>query len=294
MTGKDKRVNKDFATQLKTIANKHGFRNRDELAYKAGLEEKRVREILLGDEPSVTELYGLAIALESDFGTLASCMQNNKMRLLVLRDVNKLIEHEDAEDIVALFVTGKIMKCNEELYFANIPGLLTKRISNEDINRIFDLLMKHGYVNTVMKYSSQKCMLSIKSLSDLDKYGVEIKDKYLYGSFETVMDKADIMVINLPEYFISLANSVPEAERAEVMEEVERRIGKRNDSIKKLMKKGLKLEHVSKDDMFVANGNAWTLISRFDFSEVIGCKDIIGRIDKRQDELFGLKKEENI
>ena len=278
-------MNKYFMNQIQSRANYLGIKDATELAKKAGLDEERVKEIFNGAEPSISEFFKLTVALEYNLSQFASLAEKNHVPLVNEKYVGNIVVHGDAEKLVWLFVSGEIVEYDKELYCVGLRGRVNNKLSDDTVRKMFNVLMANGYVDTVSVHTTSKCNLGIKSIHDLDKYGDEIKNRYVYGVTDVVADNERVVVVNLPAYFKDFVKSLVEEERIDVMEEVERRLALRNESVKEFLQKGAKLEVVS-GEVFLTVKNMTVALTKYDMSDIEGIGDMAERINEIQDDLF--------
>lgn len=284
-------MNNILIKQLHSRARFEGLDNIQRLALKTGISDERIRAIYEGAESTVIELKKLSIALEYNFYELVSLSEGEKRNPLLQHAILEALQKRDSEYIVSLFVTGRIIEFNNELYYSNIHGKIRNKISDNTVCKIFDLLLSDGYVEIVKMHTSSTLYLKIKSLKDLERYGEDVMDKYLFGLSKVSLGKEILSLVNLPNYFLKIFDALSIQEKSYLLEKIKIFLEERNSIVKKYLKKGAKLTRFS-DNLFLSFDKNSVMISQIDLSSITDFKQTTGKINNLQNELFELVKEE--
>ena len=222
-------------------ASNAGLKDEAAIAAKAGISEDRLNEIFSGSAMTLPEAYRLSLALEVAVSRIVD---------MALRDASsssedtsdsmkKVLSGEDPERLLSLFVNQKIIEFNGDLYLVSRPGVAGTRIRDACLPKIADALMRHGNLKTVRAHDVLVKSLPLHSLEDLDVYGEEMKEGFL---FYTLSKDFTLCDVGLPYYFIPLMNHLPQEEAKGVLKEVERRVANIASFAKDALDKGGRLE----------------------------------------------------
>ena len=222
------------------LARNAGLKDQAALAAKAKISEARLEEVLSGSEITFSEAYRLSLALEISLYRIARMALNlGFVQAEHYEDWEiKLLSGENPEHLLSSFTNQRIVEFNGDLYLSSI-GKIEARIPDYFLPKISDTLMRQGNVKTVRAHKALVKNLPFHSLKDLDAYGEDTKEKFLFFSVPKEFAFGDIA---LPYYFPFVMNRLLEEEAKEVLQELDRRVSNIASFVKDALEKGGKLK----------------------------------------------------
>ena len=223
----------------------------------------RIKEIFAGKEPTINELYLLSINLQISTGTLLHLFVNNKYDVISSFELEQLIENQDVLGIVNLLVNNRLIRTNQRIHYTNQDCAVDQMVPIELLNKMFDLLLKHNYVTLVRKHLRYIDELNIKSIYDLDKYGLHIKEELLFGSKSN-----KLYLFNLTDYLVSLINNVKTNEKIILLKEIEIRYSRYKKELNLLASKGETITNLSECKLISKQDKSISIIDNNDFTKI--------------------------